>query len=116
MAELGQLRTPAEVIAEVDRRLRTESWRTQGVTPAVYAFLVGEKDGPLQHFEVSLGRGTGFARAHVPALADCTITLNPDTLMGIVQGTLKPLVAFAFGRVKVQGNAGLVPQLGRAIS
>ena len=101
---------------EVDRRLRTEPGRTQGATPAVYAVLVGEKDGPLQHFEITLGRGTGSARAHQPALADCTIMLSADTLMGIVQGTLKPLVAFAFGRVKVQGNAGLVPQLGRAIS
>lgn len=44
--------------------------------------------------------------------ADCTMTADPETFQGILDGSVNPTSAFMSGKLKVDGDMGLAMKLG----
>jgi hypothetical protein len=111
------VKTPAEIFAEIDQRLRTQPEKTRGLRPARYHIRVDSYGGLVEDYHLFLGRTSGAGKGLLPpgAAADCSITMDAQTLAGIADGTVNPVKAFMSGRVGVAGQMYLVPQLGKAL-
>ncbi len=43
--------------------------------------------------------------------ADCTIRISADNMRKLLDGKLDPMIAFTFGKLKVEGSMGLAMKL-----
>jgi putative sterol carrier protein len=48
--------------------------------------------------------------------AECVLTSDSETLMGIMSGDLNPTAAFMTGKLKLDGDMGMAMKLGAALS
>ena len=108
------MKTPAEIFAEINHRLRTQPEKTRGLRPARYHLRIEVAGGLVEHYFVSLGR-VSEAGPGSPGTPDCSISMDATTLAGIADGSVNPGRAFMTGRVGVAGQLYLVPQLGKAL-
>ena len=47
--------------------------------------------------------------------ADCTIHISDSNLAKLIKGDLKPMTAFAMGKIKVSGDMGVAMKLGQLL-
>jgi len=105
---LGPL-TVAEVMTEVDRRLRSPSVQTAAALRSkVFSTKAVAFNIDTLGYHLVLTPTGGSAGVGLPGSADLTVTTDKATLLGIVTGSQHPGVAFALGKVRVQGDLGLL--------
>jgi putative sterol carrier protein len=84
-----------EKVAE-DEKLREE---IKGMDKKVFIDLESEK----YNFRLQDQRIDGIEEGEVPD-PDITISSDPETMQGILDGTIKPMKAFALRKVRFKGN------------
>ena len=47
--------------------------------------------------------------------ADCTITLAPDDMGKLIDGSLNPMLAYTLGKLKIEGSKGVAMKLAAAL-
>ena len=100
--------TPAEIFAEINRRLEADPSKAAGMN-AVYNFDIGGDTGGLYNIVVRDGGG----RASEGAAPDpnITITVKDEDFVALAQGTMDPAGAFMRGKIKIKGDMGLAMKL-----
>jgi hypothetical protein len=99
--EAGAVKTVREVFESHFPKLIGERGERLDEVNAACRFVVSGEDGGA--WTLSLFPAGGRV---VPgdAEADCTVTVSPDDLLGIVNGKLNPVAAFDLGRLHVTGD------------
>lgn len=57
------------------------------------------------------GSGTGNVVSTEDKDADCTISVSQDDLLGMMTGSVNPMMAFMSGKIKVQGDMSIAMKL-----
>lgn len=88
---------------ENDEKLREE---LKGLSKVVYVDLGEEK----YNFALKDEHIQGFSQGEVEN-PDVSITSDPETFVGIVNGKIKPMKAFALRKVKIKGDVSDIMSL-----
>ncbi len=88
---------------ESDEKLREE---LKGLSKTVYVDLGEEK----YNFTLKDEHIAGFAQGEIEN-PDVSITSDPETFVGIVNGKIKPMKAFALRKVKIKGDVSDIMSL-----
>ena len=109
-SDAGAVKTVREVFESHFPRLIEQRGERLGEVNAACRFVVSGEDGGA--WTLSLFPAGGRV---VPggAEADCTVTVSPDDLLGIVNGHLNPVAAFDLGRLNVTGDFEKANQVGQ---
>ncbi len=57
------------------------------------------------------GSGSGNVVSTEDKDADCTISVSQDDLLGMMTGSVNPMMAFMSGKIKVQGDMSIAMKL-----
>ncbi|XP_062404202.1 stomatin-like protein 1 [Sardina pilchardus] len=108
-APQGQM-TGAEQLLLAVRPVLSE--RLVQVVGACYQFNISSSSGQTSTYYLDLSQGSGACGAGPPAReADVALTLSEADLLAMFQGQLKPLAAYACGRLGVEGDMSVAMRL-----
>ena len=101
--------TPADLFAELDRRLQAEPERTRGVS-ATYQFVVTGDGGGEWYLKVDDGTAS-VEQGRAPE-SQVTVTMTANDYVGMATGELSGQDLFFAGRMRVVGDQFLAMKLG----
>lgn len=96
----------SEIFQELPNRFNKDaagSWKA-----TIQFNISGDKGGD---WAVKVDNGDVKVDQGVDAAPTCTITTSDETWIGLVEGTVNPMMAFTTGKLKVKGNMGDVMKL-----
>ncbi|WP_164667963.1 SCP2 sterol-binding domain-containing protein [Virgibacillus doumboii] len=97
-----------ETFQEIDSAVSDDPSKAQG-TEAVYLFnLDGDESGT---YHIVFNGDKSYAAEGEADNADCTLFMDSNDFMKMVDGELNGTQAFMSGRLKIKGNMGLAIKL-----
>lgn len=108
--EAEAVKTVREVFESHFPKLIGERGERLDEVNAACRFVVSGEDGGAWTLSLFPAGGRVVPGA---AAADCTVTVSPDDLLGIVNGKLNPVAAFDLGRLHVTGDFEKANKVGR---